>query len=175
MSDPAPAPTVVDLGTFEGAPVTRAGVEIPSAAGGLREAMKVEPRILHQGDEGYLVIKYVVQKVRFDPLKKDEPDGDQERVHVLQAESATFIADELVEKRMAEHEEKVARHREAEKGTQRLPDDKEVEALLAEHEHGEHADGLRGGCPRCDEEAAAEASEQVTEPTPIGRARKATT
>lgn len=157
---PDPTPITIDLGDFEGLPVRRVGVELPSAAGGLRDAIKVEPRIIHQGDEGVLLIRYQCQKVRFDPIDKDEPDGDQERVHVLKVVAAMFDDEASSEQRLLEHQAKVARAKEADKGTQRLPDDKEVAALLEEHDQGEHADGLRGGCPQCDDEAEASQDEQ---------------
>ena len=46
-----------------------AGIEIPSAGGGLHDALRVQPRQLHLGDEVYVVLHLRTKKVRFDPVK----------------------------------------------------------------------------------------------------------
>ena len=88
------------LTDFEGRPVIRAAIEIPGAAGGLREAMKFEPAEFHHGDEVTLVIRCTVGKVRFDPIKDTDALA---RVHVFVAEEATFIDGALVTEALAEH------------------------------------------------------------------------
>lgn len=132
---------------FEGHDVLRAAIEIPNAAGGLREAMKFEPREFSHDEEVTLVLKCRVKKVRFDPIKDTEALA---RIHVLDAIEATFIEDETVEAALAEQRERIAEAKRLAAGT---PDfDDHVDQLVAEHEAGDHHD-LMDGCPTCAEEA----------------------
>jgi hypothetical protein len=96
------------LGTFEGKDERRAGVEIPSVAGGLRKAMKIQPRRMSQGDRGYIAFEYVVEKIKHNPIDKENPAGDQERVHVLGVEGVTFIESDLVESEVEKQKERIA-------------------------------------------------------------------
>lgn len=81
------------LAPFEGLPVISAGMEIPGASGGLRDALSVEPREFHHEAECYVVFQLRVRKVRFDPIK--DVDALQ-RVHVMDIVSAAFVSHELV-------------------------------------------------------------------------------
>jgi len=158
-----------ELSDFEGLPVRQAGIEIPGAAGGLREAMKIDPQEFHKGDEVYVVLHCRTDKVRFDPIDRDDPTGDQRRVHVFGVEGATIVDAELVSEHIEAQREKIARARDREQGVGRLPTADELERLDAEHEAGVHRD-LVPGCPHCAEEASAAAAE-AGEPTPIGSRR----
>lgn len=137
------------LSPFEGRDVGSAGIEIRNAAGGLNQAMKVDPEEWHHGEEITVVMRCKVEKIRHDPIK----DTDSlKRVHVLDASEATVIDDSLVAAALdaqAQRIEKAA-------GVTRLAVDDE---LAAAHDRGDHADGLVDDCPRCDEEKAAEAAE----------------
>lgn len=84
------------VGRFEDKDIRRTSVEIPGVAGGLRKAMKIEPRMMAQGETGYIAIEYVVEKVRHEPIDSDAPAGDQERVHILRAVGSTFVDADLV-------------------------------------------------------------------------------
>ena len=149
------------LSDFEGLAVRQAGVELPKAAGGLQEAMKIEPREIHQGDEGTIALSYTCQKVRFEPIDKDAPDGDQRRVHVLQVTGAAFIDSDVVNKEIADQSERIQRAKEEAKGISRLAladgDEEQEDALAEAHDNGDHAEGLVAGCPYCREEADLEA------------------
>lgn len=116
----AEALAAVVLEKFEGKDVRRAGVEIPNVAGGLRKAMKIQPRTMKQGDRGMIAFEYVVQKVRFEPVDKDAPGGDQERIHVLMAEGATFVDAEVVAEAIKAQKELIQKAEEEAKGIQRL-------------------------------------------------------
>lgn len=179
MTDLAGALANTDaLHPFEGKDVRRSGIEIPNAAGGLQAALKIEPREFHQGDEGYIAIHYIVQKVRFEPIDRDAPAGDQMRVHVLLADEATFVDEELVGEAVRSQTERLQRAKEQAKGLAHLPTPDEVEKLDTEHEDGLHAANLVAGCPRCDEEVALKAAEDAAEkgepapPTSIAGRRK---
>ena len=165
----APA-TRATLNPFEGLPVRQVGVEIPAASGGLRESMKIDPQEFHQGDVVFVVLECPVNKVRFEPIDKDDPRGDQRRVHVFGVEAATIVDAELVEQALAQHKDRVAalqhaeaKAKEAEAGITRLYDDKPDgsparpmgDELQAAHDAGDHAGGLVEGCPDCDAEADA--------------------
>lgn len=111
------------LGEFEGKDVRRAGIEIPNIAGGLRKAMKIQPRVMRQGERGWIAFEYVVDKIKFEPIDGDNPGGDQERIHVLVAEGATFVTEELVGDAIQEQKEAIKKAEEEAKGIMRLGDD----------------------------------------------------
>lgn len=148
--------TEVDLGRFEGLPIVGVGIEIPNAAGGLRDPLKIDPLILHGGDTAFATDELDTRKIRFDP----EYDGNDElvgwtRVHVLSVANATFIDEELVRDQLDEMAERVAERREAEelakerkKGIRRL----DFSGPIGEaHAAGEHTE-LFEGCAECDRE-----------------------
>lgn len=165
------------LDDFEGKSVRRAGVEMPAAAGGLRDALKVNPRQMLQGESGYLIVEFVVQKIKHEPIDKDEPAGDQERVHVLDIKGVTFADDGPLVSQLAEQvqtsRDRIKRAKDAAKGIGALPTDEEAQAHVELHNAGAHSSGLVPGCPKCGDEAAADAAERLDEPTPIaGRQRR---
>lgn len=169
------------LSDFEGHSVRQVGVEIPGAAGGLRDAMRVDPQQFSQGTTVYVVLECPVQKVRYEPIDKDEPGGDQRRVHILGTTGAAIVDRELVEGALAEQKRRIESAKEAAAGIGHLPYDDEAEKA---HDQGLHAAGLVPGCPKCDEEAQAAAAEAKDvpgvddeeappAPTPIaGRAKR---
>lgn len=163
------------LSDFEGRAVRQVGIEIPSAAGGLRDSLRIDPQEFHQGDTVYLVLECPVVKVRFDPIDKDEPAGDQRRVHIFGTAGAAIVDRELVAEALAEQKRRVEAAQEAAAGIGRIPFDDEAEKA---HADGLHASGLVPGCPTCDAEvqaAAAEADEAAPDaPTPISAGRKKT-
>lgn len=160
---------MTQLEPFEGIDVLSAGVEMPNAAGGLREALDLAPRELHHGEEGYMVLHWKVRKVRFDPVKDE--DGLQ-RVHVLDVDQAAFTDDERVIKRLAEQATEISRRRAQQEldearaagaddntldGTRDADDSEDDIAVVLQRQHaaGAHRDGLRPGCADCDSEKAA--------------------
>ncbi len=117
------------LGTFEGKDERRAGVEIPSVAGGLRKAMKIQPRRMKQGERGYIAFEYVVEKIKHVPIDMDAPTGDQERIHVLGVEGVTFIDSDLVKESIEQMKEALAEAERQASGNVNLDDAiKEAEA-----------------------------------------------
>lgn len=104
------------LSDFEGLEVRAVGVEMPGAAGGLREAMKFDPVELHKGEEVYVVLKGVVNKIRLDPIVKDDLTGPQRRVHILIVSEAALIDPEYVEEHMAAQRAKIQAAKDAEAG-----------------------------------------------------------
>lgn len=172
MSDPVPiSPPLAD---FEGLPVVEAGIEIPGAAGGLREAMKIAPATFHKGEETFVVLACRVGKVRFDPIDADYLDGPQRRVHVFVVTNATMVNGDIVRAQLNDQAERIRLAKEAAAGVTRLPytDDEFVHAQA--HAAGEHADGLVAACPVCEtERIAVEAEAEDDAPTPItGRKRR---
>jgi hypothetical protein len=144
------------LSPFEGRDVVAAAIEIPGAAGGLREAMKFVPGELQHDDEVYVVLHCRVKKVRFDEIKDDE---GLTRVHVFDVDSAALVDGGLVRDHLDAQNERIRLAKEQAEGIQRLGLDPgemaEAEALEQQHKAGVHADGLRDGCPACEEEKAA--------------------
>jgi hypothetical protein len=116
----AKAATVI--GTFEGKDIRRTSVEIPGVAGGLQKAMKIDPRVMKQGERGYIALEYVVEKIRHDPIDKDAPAGDQERVHIFQVEGSAFVDGTLVKQSVEEQKDKLRKLDDERKGRTQLPD-----------------------------------------------------
>lgn len=154
--------TTTDLGTFDGKDVLRTAISVTNAGDGLSEAMKVDPTLLHLDEKVYVVLECQVAKVRFDPIKDTDAVS---RVHVLRAGTATMVDGDLVQKQLQEQAERIQLAKEAEAGIQRLPQ-YDGDQLVADHEAGDHAEGLVDGCPECQAEADAE-DDEVAEPTPI--------
>lgn len=140
-----------NLNPFEGDEVLAAGMEIRNAAGGLNEAMSIDPVELHKGDEITVVLRCVVDKIRFDPVKDT---SGLRRVHILLANDAAIVDDDVVSDALDRQADRIRRAKEEASGMIRLPygDD-----LQDAHASGGHADGLVDGCPDCDSEAAAAA------------------
>lgn len=115
-----------ELTPFEGKSVRQVGLEAPSASGGLRESMRIDPVELQQGDRVVTIMEHVVAKVRFEPIDKDDPGGDQRRVHVLTTETAAIATGELVsmvQTQLAAQADRIKAARAAAKGYDRLPYD----------------------------------------------------
>lgn len=113
--------------------VVESGVEMPSAGGGLHDALAVENLELGHGERVVLVIDAEVMKVRFDRSQpKDEDCTDLRRVHVLRVNNAAVIDRELVAEALAEQRRKV----EAAKGNDSLPfgDDLNDEPAYCPHD-----------------------------------------
>ena len=116
-----------DLGEFEGKPVASIKIIITKTGDGLSKAMNVEPKVLHQGATGYIVLSYVANKIRFDPVPGEDEIIEVDRVQILEATGATFVDRDLIgdvvevmRERIAAHEEKQARLREEAKGIKRF-------------------------------------------------------
>lgn len=118
----------VGLGEFEGKEIDAIKVIVQKTGDGLSKAMDVEPKILHQGDTGYIVIAYRAEKIRFDPSKDAEEKTD--RVQILVAEGATFVDADLVgnvvtemRERIKVYEDEERKRKEEEKGIFRFEDE----------------------------------------------------
>ena len=99
---------VAKLSEFEGLEVTQSSIEIPGAAGGFRDALKVDPIELHKGNVIYAVLECEVQKIRHDSLDKDDLTGAQERVHILRVTNATLVDRALVAEPLDAQAERIA-------------------------------------------------------------------
>lgn len=169
------------LSDFEGLSVRQVGIEIPGAAGGLRDPLRVDPQQWSKGERLYVVMELQVAKVRFDSIDKDDPAGDQRRVHITDVLGSAIVERELVGEALAEQKRRNEAAKEAAAGIGHLPFDDEATKA---HEDGLHASGLVPGCALCDAEVQAAADEAGTAakaddppppaPTPIGaRAKRA--
>ncbi len=151
-TDLAAALANVDLGNFEGVPVLSVGIEIPSAAGGLRDALKIDPQVMHQTQRVKVLLDHTVGKIRHDPVKDT---SGVSRVHILQTTAATIVEGDVFEAALDAQREKIDKAKRDADGTSNLDD---ATALLAEHDGGLHADGLVDACPACVAEAEADAA-----------------
>lgn len=150
------------LDPFEGIDVLAAGIEIPGAAGGLRDAMRIEPQQFHAAEKLYVVLECDVAKIRFDPIQSDGETLGWRRVHVLAAQAATFVDGDLVKEAIESQKRKITLAAEAAAGIGRLAFADDDEAIKA-HADGLHSAGLVPGCPTCDEEADAATVEEAGE------------
>lgn len=131
------------LTPFENRPVTRSRIEIPGAAGGLRDAMEFDAREIAHEEELYVLLRVKCTKIRFDEIK----DSDcLARVHSLapvDGSAGMFMPDEVVEEYLAKHREIMDREKKRKTGQEPIPGtykpirgvdpDEEVEAWEAEH------------------------------------------
>lgn len=151
--------STIDLGTTaDGLPVVATDLELRGVGGGLSKPLRVDPQLFQQGQRVIVSYEAVVRSHRFDPTDKEEPDGDQARVHIAYAEVAIVrpaTGKGQLEGELKKMREQIKRADEADQGIQRLPTDDELQSA---HDAGEHAGALLEGCPECDKEAAAEAA-----------------
>lgn len=103
---------------FEGLDVIGARLEIRNIAGGLRDAMDVEPVELHIGDEFVFSGRAVVRGIRVEPREKDDLTGPQFRVAISDATQIVIVDESLVQSEFAKQAEKLA-EREQIKGQQK--------------------------------------------------------
>lgn len=151
------------LGEFEGLPVLAVGIELPGAAGGLRDPLRVDPLILHGGDTAFATFELVTNKVRFDPVKVDDVLIGWTRVHVMGVENATFVDEELVRDQLDEMARRVAERKEAEEAAKRRESGTpNLDDALYEKDHaaGRHSELVKG-CPDCDAEQTAADAEAM--------------
>lgn len=150
------------LGEFEGRRVIGVGVEMPGAAGGLRDALTVDPIVKHGGDLVYLVMKTKVKKIRHEPVFDEASDEMMwRRVHVLDVLEGVVVEEGSVQVMLEAQAVEFERLR----GLTRLPfdegdEDETAAALRDEHDEGLHH-GLIVGCAQCQEEADALAEEEA--------------
>lgn len=84
------------------------GLEIPGAAGGLRESLDIDPFEGHSGERVVVVLDTTVGKIRFDPIK--DTNG-WKRVHVLDVGLGMVVDADLVEDMLARQRERIAEHK----------------------------------------------------------------
>jgi hypothetical protein len=107
---------------FEKHDVLSAGMEIPGAAGGLREPLKLDPIELALEESCFVVMQLKVNKVRFDPVK--DADGGLTRVHVMEVVEAAFVDKDVVGEQLEETRRRIVERKKLEddaKGTPQLP------------------------------------------------------
>jgi hypothetical protein len=138
VTDLAHALAAKILSPFEGQDVTGAAMEVPGAAGGLREALAFAPIEFHIGDEVFMVFKCAVAKVRFVPQK----DTDAlTRVHIMEVLETALVDEHDVYELLANQRDRIKRLKEEAAGIQRLAYDddlagQEAAALAEEAEEG---------------------------------------
>ncbi|WP_375483263.1 hypothetical protein [uncultured Jatrophihabitans sp.] len=124
------------LPQFEQQDVHGATVRITNAGDGLSEALKVEPKALHLGDEVFYVLAGDVSQINH-----VDKDGILTRVHTVKASQITAVDGELAGKLLAEAAEELQRKKDEVEGQQRL-------ALEQEAEDRERADQGAAGAAR---------------------------
>lgn len=114
------------LGEFEGKAVEGIKIIITKTGDGLSQAMTVAPKLLHQGNTGYIVLSYVTNKIRFDPVKADKDDPDAvlgtHRIQILEATGATFVDRDLVGDIVEAMRDRIRKQKEEASGIFRLED-----------------------------------------------------
>jgi hypothetical protein len=123
------------LTAFEGQEVTACAVELPNAGGGLHESLAFEPVEFHVGEEGYMLVHWKNQKVRFDPIKDTEY---LKRVHVLGVTETMLVDEQFAEAHFADQRKRLQKLRDEARGTPALP------GMNGDEEGGEDGDGDEG-------------------------------
>lgn len=154
------------LESYKGHDVLRTTIAIRNAGDGLSQAMGIDPVELELGSTHYVILKVEVAGHDYVPIK----DTDAlELKQVLKATDATLASGADVKALVDAQAERILKAREAAAGITRLeftdgPEDGDEEdeavALSRQHEAGVHADGVRDGCPQCEEEVRLEAEEE---------------
>lgn len=165
------------LPDYGGRSVARTTLSIRNAGDGLSEGLSIAPQVLPLGQTVYVVLECVVDAHDHVRLKDRKSDtGLLVLDQVLKAGTGTIVDAELVRDVIAAQAERILRAREAAQGLQRLPYD---DTLQAQHDEGEHADGLVAGCPDCEAERDADAADAAAadgnvpvEPTPITKRKR---
>lgn len=112
------------LQPFDGRDVVRSTIAVTGAGDGLSAAMAVDPQEYHHGQEVVIVIRGVVDKVRFDQLDRDDTDSALVRVHTIKAGTATILNEagvKRVQKDLDRQADAITRAVEAAKGITKLP------------------------------------------------------
>lgn len=166
------------LTPFDGKAVVRAALTVANAGDGLSNALAIEPQEFHHGQRVTVVIDGEIDLISHRPLK-DAPNL-LVREHRLKADTSTIIDRELVATALDEQNARIAAAKlEAETEQRRAKGEYSLDdqAMIAEHDDGQHAGELREGCPTCDAERAAAAAEAdeppLPEPTPIAGRKRA--
>jgi len=110
------------LAKFEKHDVLGAGMEIPGAAGGLREPLKLDPLELRLEETCYVIMKLKVTRIRFDPVK--DSDGGLTRVHSMEVVEAGFVDKDIAEEQLEETRRRLEEKKildDAAAGTPQLP------------------------------------------------------
>lgn len=108
------------LPSFEGMPVVRSAVRITRAGDGLSEALKLDPRALHRGEEVFFVLKGEVDQVNFRPVSREE-DTVLSRVHTVRASEIVLVTREEVEHLLVSERSRLKRLQDAAEARAPLP------------------------------------------------------
>lgn len=90
---------MTDLGMYDGRPIVMTSIVMRIAGGGLRDALALDPVLLHTGDEGYIAFKFCAEDIKHQMIKaKDGTDtGTYNRVVKLVALRGMLIDAATVE------------------------------------------------------------------------------
>ena len=136
----------MDLGTHEGRPILGQKIKMRKTGDGLSQAVKVDPIKVTAGDVVYVLYKAVVTDVTHPPEKRHDPAfGGVYEVPDLDAQTATFVDEELVGAMIAAQEDRNTRFEAEQRGQAELRDTQLIEA----HERGEHDEATELHCPVC--------------------------
>lgn len=116
------------LPAFEEQSVNNATVRITNAGDGLSEALKVDPKALHLGEQVFYVLSGDVTQINH--VEKDEI---LTRVHTVKASAITEVDADLAEKLLTAAAEELARRRAEVDGQMTL----DAEAAAAEREQAD--------------------------------------
>lgn len=108
------------LQQFEGTDVARSSVKITKAGDGLSDALKVDPIVLHRGDEVYFVLRGKVRYVAFPPEKKDSVTVM--RQHVIDTEDIAIVDEAEVAKLLEANRDRVQRGLDSLSGQMKIGD-----------------------------------------------------
>lgn len=115
--DLAEALATTVIGEYDGCAIISTGIEIPGAAGGLRDPLKVAPFTGHKGQKVFVLLETTVDKIRFDPLKDTEA---WRQVSILKTDIATIVDEGFAKSHLDAQREAIRLAEEEAAGIQRL-------------------------------------------------------
>lgn len=158
------------LPPYGGLPVVRTAIKVTNAGDGLSQGLAIDPEVLPLGSRVYVVLECVVDSHEHDRvLDKGNDTGLLILNQVLKAGTGTLIEGEVVRDAIAQQADRIQRAKDEAAGRARLP---LPEELQAQHDDGQHADGLVPGCPACDPDSTATGDAPPAEPASIKERRK---
>ena len=102
---------------FEGTPVTKSAVKITKAGDGLSEALVVEPKALHMGDEVSYVVRGMVSQITHKTVQ-----GKITRVHTVETTAIAELPENIADGLIEQAAERLSRLRDEKSGQTRLED-----------------------------------------------------
>jgi len=144
-----------NLGEYRGRDIIRTSLTIRNTGDGLSEAMAIDPQVLEEGDEVYVLLQCEVVDHQHPLIKGTDCI---ELKQILRAGTATIVDADFAEAKIEAQAARIQRAKDDAQGQGSLS----TELLEKQHSEGEHRE-LIEGCPICENERDAMDAESQPE------------